>query len=96
MMKIPVVSRIYSFLVDSGASEHMVWKRKWIQDTREVNTSRVIMLGDCKRLFSTHLRTLTTQTFVGTSGDLHERIIMLKDVFFVPQLHFSHLSFKNF
>lgn len=79
------------FLVDSGASDHMVWNRNWLQDARAIEP-RAIMLGDGKRVFATHRGTLSVQTFVGTPGDLHERIMVVTGVLFVPQLRSNLLS----
>lgn len=80
-----------TFLLDSGASDHMVWTKEWPHEWKEIEL-RAIMLGDGERVFSTHRGTLVLQTFVGREQDLYERILVIHGVLYVLDLHTNLLS----
>lgn len=48
--------------------------------------------GMQKQFFATHLGRIALKTFVGAIAELHERVIVLHDVIFVPQLRSNLLS----
>lgn len=65
------------FLLDFGASDHMVVREDWLQDCRSIKP-RGIVLGDGKRGFATHCGTLVLRTIVSAGSQHYVRFIVLK------------------
>ena len=79
------------FLLDSGASDHMVLCENWLRNVRKIQP-RAIVLGDGNRVYANSKGTLALQTFIGSPGDLYERNIILCDVLCVPGLRSNLIS----
>ena len=74
------------FLLDSGASDHMVWCQEWLEDCHDIQP-RGIVLGDGNRVCATHRGKLVLKTTEGYENDQNERRLVLRGILCVPDLH---------
>lgn len=73
------------FLLDSGASDHIVCELDWLYNARKLTTQRIV-LGDGHRLGAIHRGDLRLKTRVAYNDESYTRTLTLADVLFVPGL----------
>lgn len=79
------------FLLDSGASDHMVLCKDWLEDLQKIEP-RGIILGNGGNVFATHKGRMRLRTTLDSSGAQNEMIVTLFNVLLVPELHTNLIS----
>jgi hypothetical protein len=79
-----------AFILDSGASEHMIFRKEMLHDYRDwaPGDPCTVKIGNRMRLPVEGVGTLVLQP----SGYNREATVELQDVLYVPQLHFNLIS----
>lgn len=70
-----------SFILDSGASDHMVWSQKWLVHCHEIQR-RGIMLGDGNKVLATHHGNVELKASIRYESDQYDRPFVLQGVSF--------------
>lgn len=79
------------FIFDSGASDHMVWSNDYLRDIVDIEP-RPITVGKGNIVYASQRGILSLRTFVGPDKNRDERVLVIQEVLFVPQLHANLLS----
>lgn len=87
----PPTLPVTEFLLDSGASDHMVMSKNVFKDMEAI-PPRPIVLGDGTRVYGSFRGSVCLRTWIGEIGDLYERTIELSDVLYVPSLKSNLIS----
>ena len=79
------------FIIDSGASSHMVRHRSWFANLKTTNIPEYVQLGDGRKIKTEGVGSVPLRVSTGKSL----RRIVLKDVLYVPSLKTSLISLSK-
>ena len=79
------------FVIDSGASDHMVRNAEWLDNRKDIGP-RPILLGNGKTVLTKESGTLVFNTVIRDNGESHVYKLCREGVLVVPALHTNLLS----
>lgn len=79
------------FVIDSGASDHMVRKAEWLKRRKNIRP-RPILLGNGKTVLAKESGTLVLNATISDKEEVYIYKLCLQEVLLVPELHTNLLS----
>lgn len=80
-----------TFILNSGASHHMVYCKEWITNQREIRPLPIV-LSNGRKVYWTQTGIVYLGTHVGNPQDQYESVFGLYDALYVPNLHSNFVS----